>query len=133
MPISAEILESCGIAAIHLHGDLTTSAAHEIENLFSNLSDKGANRILLNLEKVQSIDIQAVSILVRLVVTLRTRGGELRIVNAKGKVLEILGHRSFRRFFGLCPTIEKALGALTAHDLRSKQRRQQKTLAARFA
>ena len=133
MSISASINESCGIATIHLRGELTLAAARKIETLFSHLSENGASRILLDLAGVRSIDVQAVSVLTGIVVNLRMLGGELRIVNAAGNILQLLGHKHLRRFFGLSPSVEKALDSLEHHDPCRKQRRQQKALAARFA
>jgi anti-anti-sigma factor len=133
MSISARIHESCGIATIHLRGDLTFAAAREIENLFSLLGDKGASRILLDLEEVDSINVQAVSVLIGIVVNLRMCGGELRIVNAPDSIYQLLGHKHLRRFFGLSSTIEKALHSLEHHDPCRKQRRQQEALAAQVA
>lgn len=130
MPISAEILEFCGIASIRLSGDLTTNAAREIEALFCRLGDHGTNRVLLDLANVQAIETQAIPILVGIVVALRMCGGELRIVNASGEIVEILGHRRLRQFFGLSPTVKKALSTLARHDLRRRQRHEQKALVA---
>jgi anti-anti-sigma factor len=131
--MTAKIFESSGIARIQLAGDLTADVVLAIENLFSRLGDRGANRILLDLGEVQTMEPQAIPILTRIVVSLRTRGGELRVVNAKGILLEILGHRRMRRFFGLSPTVEEAVNALTRHDPCRETVRYQKALAARLA
>ncbi len=131
--MTAKICESSGIATIQLTGSLTADVVFAIENLFSRLGDRGANRILLDLDEVPTMEPQAIPILTRIVVSLRTRGGELRVVNAKGALLEILGHRRLRRFFGLSPTVEEAVNILARHDPCRENERRQKALAARLA
>jgi anti-anti-sigma factor len=133
MPICAEISESDGIAAIRLSGDLTVDAMREIENLFSKLGARGANRVLLDLARVRKVEIHAVAILVGIVVALRASGGELRIINAGSGVLDILGTRHFRRFFGVSSSLEKALQLLTKHNPCRFQRRDQAALVANLA
>lgn len=130
MLISAEIREFCGIASIRLSGDLTADAVQEVEDLFSRLGDHGAHRVLLDFANVRVVEAQAVPILVGIVVALRTRGGELRIVNAKEDVVKLLGHRRLRRFFGVSTTVEEAVSTLAEHDLCRRQRLQQQALVA---
>jgi anti-anti-sigma factor len=130
MRISVEIREFCGIASIRLSGDLTADAVQEVEDLFSRLGDHGAHRVLLDFANVRVVEAQAVPILVGIVVALRTRGGELRIVNAKEDVVKLLGHRRLRRFFGVSTTVEEAVSTLAEHDLCRRQRLQQQALVA---
>jgi anti-anti-sigma factor len=130
MRISVEIREFCGIASIRLSGDLTADAVQEVDNLFSRLGDHGAHRVLLDFANVRVVEAQAVPILVGIVVALRSRGGELRIVNAKDDVVKLLGHRRLRHFFGLSTTVEEAVSTLAEHDLCRRQRLQQQALVA---
>ncbi|MBM3324655.1 MAG: STAS domain-containing protein [Calditrichaeota bacterium] len=131
--MSTRILESNGIATIQLSGNLSAKVVQEIENLFSCLGERGTSRILLDLAEVQTVEAAAVPILVRTVVTLRTRGGELRIVNAREQTHDVLGHRRLRRFFGISPTVEKALETLARHDPCRQHRLHQRALAAGLA
>ncbi len=133
MPICAEINESCGIASIHLTGTLTADAMREIENLFVKLGDHGANRVLLDMADVTTVEIHAIAILIGIVVALRASGGELRIVNAGSGILDILGNRHFRQFFGISPSVEKALHRLTKHNPYRFQHRHQAALLAKLA
>ena len=133
MRISVEIREFCGLATIRLSGDLTVDAVQEVENLFSRLGDHGAHRVLLDFADVRVVEAEAVPVLVGIVVALRTRGGELRIVNARDEVVKLLGHRLLRRFFGLSTTVEEALSTLAQHDLCRRQQLQQQALVAGHA
>ncbi|MFH1011122.1 MAG: STAS domain-containing protein [bacterium] len=131
--MSTRILESNGIATIQIFGNLSAEVIQEIENLFSCLGERGAGRILLDLAEVQTMEAAAIPILIRTVVTLRIRGGELRIVNARGKVHEVLGHHRLRHFFGISPTIEKAIEILVRHDPCRKHHLRRRALAAGLA
>jgi len=133
MPICAEINESCGIAAIRLAGNLTVDAMREIENLFVKLGDHGANRVLLDMANVKAIETHAIAVLIGIVVALRASGGELRIVNAGSEILGILGNRHFRQFFGISPSVEKALHRLTKHNPRRLLSLHQGALLANLA
>ena len=61
-----------------------------LREIVHELLDKGAKQILLNLGDVQYIDSSGLGELVRVYTTVRTRGGEMKLVNLSKRVRDLL-------------------------------------------
>ncbi len=61
-----------------------------LHDVVRDLSQKGSNKILLNLREVTYVDSSGLGDLVTCVTTVRNRGGELRISDASKRINDLL-------------------------------------------
>jgi anti-sigma B factor antagonist len=85
------IRESGDVTILDLRGRSTIGGESEL--LSSHLQElvaNGARKLLLNLGDLTQVDSSGVSIIVRTYVSLKSRGGDLRLLRPGGRVLEVL-------------------------------------------
>lgn len=91
--IQISIRESGNVTIVDLRGRWTIDGAAESELLSRRLKELVANgartKYLLNLEDLTKIDSSGVSIIVETHVSLRAKGGELKLLRPCGHVLEV--------------------------------------------
>jgi anti-sigma B factor antagonist len=84
--------ESGDVTVVDLLGRSTISGK-ETELLGKHLRDltaTGKRKLLLNLTNLSQIDSSGVSIIVEMWVSLKRRGGELKLLSPRGRVLDVL-------------------------------------------
>ena len=92
MSLQISIRESGDITILDLRGRSTIDGG-ESELLSSHLQKlvaNGARKLLLNLGDLTQIDSSGVSIIVGTCVSVRGRGGDLKLLRPRGRVLEVL-------------------------------------------
>ena len=93
MSLQISIRESADVTILDLRGKLTIDAGGS-ELLRSHLDTfigNGARKLLLNLGAVTQIDSSGLSVIARTCLSLRTQGGNLKLLCPSGHVKEVLG------------------------------------------
>ena len=117
MGLQVSIRNSGDVTILDLRGRATIDAG-ESELLDSHLQEliaNGARKLLLNLADLTQVDSSGLSVIVGTCVSLRRRGGDLRVVCARGLVREV-----FRvlRLQEAIPTFEDEAQALASFTSR---------------
>jgi anti-sigma B factor antagonist len=86
--IQISIRESRGVTILDLRGKATIGAdSNLLSSRLGELVGKGVRKLLLNLAGLTQVDSSAVSTIVRLFVSLRCQGGDLKLLRPCGRVL----------------------------------------------
>jgi anti-anti-sigma factor len=106
------------VSVLDLRGRSTIDTG-ESESLSKHLRDltvSGKRKLLLNLLNLSQIDSSGVSIIIEMYVSLKRRGGELKLLAPRGRVLRVL--RVFR-LLDVIPSFEDEAQALESFQPRS--------------
>ena len=112
MDLQIAIRESGDIVILDLRGRSTMGCGGEL--LSSNLQElvaDGKRKLLLNLTDLTQIDSSGLGIIVRSYVSLRQKGGDLKLLCPWGRVLQVL---SVLRLLNLIPSFEDETQALAS-------------------
>ena len=110
--------ENGDVSVLDLRGRSTIDTG-ESESLSKHLRDltvSGKRKLLLNLLNLSQIDSSGVSIIIEMYVSLKRRGGELKLLAPRGRVLRVL--RVFR-LLDVIPSFEDEAQALESFQPRS--------------
>lgn len=113
MGLQISIRESGDVTILDLQGRSTFDAG-ESELLSSHLQKlvaNGVRKLLLNLGDLTQVDSSGVSIIAKTYVSLRDRGGELRLLRPSGHVLEVF---EALHLLKIIPTFEDEAQALAS-------------------
>ena len=113
MGLQISIRESGDVAILDLRGRSTIDDG-ESESLSSHLKklvDNGVRNLLLNLADLTQIDSSGIGIIVWMCVSLRRKGGDLKLLCPSGRVLEVL---TLFRLQGVIPSFENEAQALAS-------------------
>jgi anti-anti-sigma factor len=111
--LQISIRESAGVTIVDLRGRSTIDDG-ESELLSSRVKDlvaSGVRKLLLNLVHLNQIDSSGVGIIIETYVSLKRQGGELKLLCACGRVLEVL---TLFRLLGTLPSFEDEAQALAS-------------------
>ena len=107
-----KVRESGDVRIVDLDGRLTIGEASDrLNEALGGLAEKGARKILVNLNGVPQIDSSGISTIVRNSITLGRDGGSLRLVCKAGRVREAL---SVTRLVEAIPTFDSESAALAS-------------------
>ena len=112
MDLQIAIRESGDIVILDLRGRSTIGCGGEL--LSSNLQQlvaDGKRKLLLNLTELTQIDSSGLGIIVRSYVSLRQKGGDLKLLCPWGRVLQVL---NVLRLLNLIPSFEDETQALAS-------------------
>lgn len=105
-----KVRESGDVRIVDLDGRLTIGDASErLNEVLRGLAEKGARKILVNLNGVPQIDSSGISALVRNSITLGRDGGSLHLICKAGRVRDAL---SVTRLVEAIPTFDSESAAL---------------------
>ena len=80
-----------GVTIVDLSGRITLGEASVVvRDVINDLMGKGNKKILLNLGKVDYIDSSGIGVLVSSFSTVRSQGGELKLVNLSKRTRDLL-------------------------------------------
>jgi anti-sigma B factor antagonist len=80
-----------GVSVVDLSGRITLGEASvAVRNVINDLMGKGNKKILLNLLDVNYIDSSGIGVLVSSFSTVRSQGGELKLVNLNRRIGDLL-------------------------------------------
>lgn len=86
------IRKSQGITILDLRGKSTfgNSGSELLSAELRRLSDNGVNNLLLNVENLTQVDSSCIGVVVRAYVSLRRRGGSLKLLRPRDRVKMVL-------------------------------------------
>jgi len=111
--LNVSIRKSGDVTILDLRGRSTINGG-ESELLSSHLQKlvaDGARKLLLNLTNLTQVDSSGVSVIVTTYVSLRSQGGELKLLCPCGRVLEVL---TVLRLLQIIPSFEEETQALAS-------------------
>jgi anti-sigma B factor antagonist len=98
-----------GVMVVDLRGRLVLGEETEIlRNRIKRLIEAGHTRIVLNLEGVSYIDSSGLSTLITTFVSVRKKGGDLKLLRLTGRVSDIMQITKLSTVFEIYDTIEEA-------------------------
>jgi anti-sigma B factor antagonist len=108
-PLEVSAREDSGIHYLQVHGRLTIGEPSEHLNDFTqNLVQRGARKIVVNLNDIPQIDSSGISALVKLSIALARQGGGLHLVCGQGRVRDAL---TVTRLVEAIPTFDSETAA----------------------
>ena len=112
MDLQIAIRESGDVVILDLRGRSTMGCGGELlsSNLQKLVAD-GKRKLLLNLTDLTQIDSSGLGIIVRSYVSLRQKGGDLKLLCPWGRVLQVL---NVLRLLNLIPSFEDETQALAS-------------------
>ena len=112
MDLQIAIRESGDVVILDLRGRSTIGCGGELlsSNLQKLVAD-GKRKLLLNLTELTQIDSSGLGIIVRSYVSLRQKGGDLKLLCPWGRVLQVL---NVLRLLNLIPSFEDETQALAS-------------------
>jgi len=109
MGLDVNVRREGDIAVLDLNGRATIGSGNDLLNTaLRQVVEAGTLKVLVNLGNLHQIDSSGVSTLVRTFVTLKRRGGSLRLVNPVGHVREVL---EVTHLLGAIPTFDSEASA----------------------
>ena len=109
-PMEINVRESNGIYVLEVHGRLTIGEASEqLTNALQSTIERGARKVIVNLNGVPQIDSSGISSLVRISIRLARENGALHLVCGPGRVRDAL---TVTRLVEAIPTFESESAAL---------------------
>ena len=111
MGLQISIRESGDVNILDLQGRSTVDTGESVllSKYLRELTAAGKRKLLLNLVNLSRIDSSGVSIIVEIYVSIKRRGGELKLLSPRGRVLDVL--RVFR-LLDVIPSFEEEIEAL---------------------
>ena len=113
MGLNVSIRKSGDVTILDLRGRATINGG-ESELLSSHLQGlvaSGARKLLLNLENLTQVDSSGVKVIVTTYVSLKGRGGDLKLLHPCGPVLEVL---TVLRLLEIIPSFDDESDALAS-------------------
>lgn len=112
LELQINLRSSGDVRIVDISGRLTMGeASNHLHQVLSDLADKGARKILVNLNGVPQIDSSGISTVVRNSITLGRSGGSLRLLCKPGRVRDAL---SVTRLIEAIPTYDSEPAALAS-------------------
>ena len=118
MSLHISIRESGDVTIMDLRGKSTISVG-ESELLSDHLQElvaKGVRKLLLNIHDLSQVDSSGVSVIVRTYVSLKRRGGDLKLLCPGGRVLQVL---TVIHLLDIIPSFDDEAQALASFGPRS--------------
>ncbi|HEY1422727.1 MAG TPA: STAS domain-containing protein [Candidatus Acidoferrum sp.] len=110
---SASWRQADGAVVVDLTGKIALAEGTALlRDTIRNILEQGNNRIVLNLEAVEYIDSAGIGELIRTHASVRSRGGQLKLVNARGNVYGLLKITRLDNVFDIEPDELTALRSL---------------------
>ncbi len=114
MTMKASSRQVEGVTIVDLSGRITLDEGSVVlRDTVKDLSTQGHKRILLNLGDVTYIDSSGVGELVSAFTTIRTAGGELKLLNLTKKVHDLLQITKLHKVFDIQDDETTAIGAFS--------------------
>jgi anti-anti-sigma factor len=111
-PLEVSARESGGIHYLRINGRLTIGEPSEHLNDFTqNLVQRGARKLVVNLDDIPQIDSSGISSLVKLSISLARQGGGLHLVCGQGRVRDAL---TVTRLVEAIPTFDSEQAAASS-------------------
>jgi anti-sigma B factor antagonist len=108
------VQEKQGIVFIRLIGDVVGGPdATDLTERFHELIDKGKNRIVVDMTNVDYMNSSGLGILIGGLTTVRNSGGDLKLLNLKEKLEQILRITKLDQVFDLYDSEEEVVNSFS--------------------
>ena len=104
------ISESGDVRILSFQGNLDTGTAPEAESQINGLIDAGAQKLLVNFEKLDYISSAGLRVLLATAKKLKPGGGSLKICTLNQTVQEVFDISGFSTILSVTASEEEALG-----------------------
>lgn len=112
MTMKASSRQVEGVTIVDLSGRITLDEGSVVlRDVMKDLSEQGHKRIVLNLADVTYIDTSGVGELVKAFTSIRSAGGELKLLNLTKKVHDLLQITKLHKVFDIQDDETEAIGA----------------------
>jgi len=109
-PMEINVRDFAGVSVLEVHGRLTIGEpSDQLHAALQSVVQKGAKKVVVNLNGIPQIDSSGISTLVRISIQLAREGGVLRLVCGPGRVRDAL---TVTRLVEAIPTFESESAAL---------------------
>ena len=109
-PMEINVRDSGGVSLLEVHGRLTIGeASQQLTDALQSTIERGARKVIVNLNGVPQIDSSGISSLVRISIRLARENGALHLVCGPGRVRDAL---TVTRLVEAIPTFESESAAL---------------------
>jgi anti-sigma B factor antagonist len=105
------ISESGDVRVLSFQGNLDTNTSPEAESQINDLIEAGAQKLLVNFEKLDYISSAGLRVLLATAKKLKPGGGDLKICCLNQTVQEVFDISGFSTILSVTSTEEEALGA----------------------
>ncbi len=105
------INESGDVRVLSFQGNLDTNTSPDAESAINGLIDGGAQKLLVNFEKLDYISSAGLRVLLATAKKLKASGGDLKICCLNQTVQEVFDISGFATILSVTPTEEEALGS----------------------
>lgn len=121
MGLQIAIRHAGDVTILDLQGRATIGPTTDSLNTnLRKLIDSGENKILLNLEGTAQLDSSSISTIVRAFVSLRNRGGNMKLLSPRGNVKMVL---EMLRLLNVIPNFEDETTAVASFESRKARSR----------
>jgi len=103
------ILSKNDITVIKLKGEIDVTVAAKLREVFKSKIDNGAIKIIVDLAEVKLIDSSGLGILIVAFKSVKSKGGDIKFVNAKSEVWKIIKLTKLDKHFELFKSPEQAV------------------------
>ena len=105
------VTESGDVRILSFQGNLDTNTAPQAESLINSLIDAGAQKLLVNFEKLNYISSAGLRILLATAKKLKASEGDLKICGLNETVQEVFDISGFATILSVTKAEDEALGA----------------------
>ena len=117
MSLKTSIREFGDVTILDLRGRSTIEGESELlSGRLKKVIATGARKLLLNLHELTQIDSTGVGVIIETLISLKKKGGELKLLCPKGRVLEVL---RVLRITKIIPCFETETQALASFQART--------------
>jgi anti-anti-sigma factor len=108
--MNVNVRQSGDVKILDLKGKITIGSAEvALRNAVQGVLDSGAQKVLINMRDVSTIDSSGIGELVSAYTTATNRGGKLKLVNLPAKVTDILTITQLITVFDVYDNEEEAI------------------------
>lgn len=107
--MKVEIKDLQGVSVISLTGRIDASTAPQLEEVLTDLMNRGKTRLLINFREVDYISSGGLRVLLITAKELKARDGNLRLCHLNPTVYEVFELTGFTTIFDIYETEEMAL------------------------
>jgi anti-sigma B factor antagonist len=100
-----------GIEVVDVEGDIDTSTAPRLRELLIDLVSQTSYQLVVNLDKVGSLDSTGLGVLVGGLRRARAHDGSLDLVCTRERILRIFRITGLTEVFGIYETVDQAIAA----------------------
>ena len=104
-----EVSEQDGIQVVRIHGNLDSASSNDFESELNSLLDRGASRLIIDLEKVSYTTSSGLRVLLATAKKLRQTSGELVVSNLSPVVTDVFEVSGLSTLFRIFPTADQAI------------------------